>query len=110
SNLDTYVRANSLSKLAWWNGSKRDLLMQARPLLSACNNYQRNIRLASLSQAWLGDELRKSGTPCPRFKSHQPLPQPFQIESGQRVAASATMAFDGLGVLQVQAQAKADVL
>ncbi|BBP74986.1 hypothetical protein PHLH7_10900 [Pseudomonas sp. Ost2] len=110
SNLDTYVRANSLSKWAWWNGSKRDLLMQAKPLLSACNNYQRNIRLASLSQAWLGDELRKSGNPCPLFKTHQPLPQPFQIESGQRVAASATMAFDGLGVLQVQAQAKADVL
>ncbi|NWA00269.1 hypothetical protein [Pseudomonas gingeri] len=110
SDLDTYTRARSLSKWTWWNGSKRDLLSQGKPLFSTCNNYQRNIRLAALSQAWLGDELRKTGNPCPRFDTHQPLPQPFQIESGRRVATTAAAIFDGLGMLRVQAEAKADVL
>ncbi|AMB84416.1 hypothetical protein AWM79_03485 [Pseudomonas agarici] len=110
SNLDTYTQAKGLSKWAWWNGSKRDLLKQGKSLFSTCNNFQRNIRLASFSQAWLGNELRKTGNPCPLFETHQPLPQPFQIESGRRIAATAAATFDGLGLLRVQAEAKADEL
>lgn len=108
SNFDAYIKANSGSGWAIWSLPGRGLRSQLKAVLTL-KSYQRNIRLANLSQAWLQRASLKDEIPIPLFKSHEPLPKPFQIEYGYKGGVTALAKFDGIGLVRARGELKADV-